>query len=76
MIVKADFEARCAAQGIKGKAMVTFREQVTCEHFQAADEATRERYAGLAKAKAKAALDEWTKALTAPPTTDPVSRQV
>lgn len=75
VIVKTDFEAKCALRGIKGKALVTFREQVTREHFQATDEATQARYAQLAKDEAREAVDQWNKALTAPPNTDPVSRQ-
>lgn len=55
--------------------MVTFREQVTREHFLATDAETQARYGKLAKDEAQAAMDQWTNALTAPPATDPVSRQ-
>ena len=74
-VVRADFEQRCADEGIKGKALVTFREKITREHFLATDEETRSRYTQLAKDEATAAVEEWTKAINTSPATDPVSRQ-
>ena len=55
--------------------MVTFRKQVTREHFLTTDVETQVHYGKLAKDEAQVAMDQWTNALTAPPVTDPVSRQ-
>ena len=73
--VRTDFEQRCADEGIKGKALVTFHEKITREHFLAMDEETRSCYAQLAKEEATAAVEEWSKALSMSPVTDPVSQQ-
>ena len=75
MVVRPNFEKKCTADGIKGKEMVSIREQITREHFLATDEETQARYAQLAKDEAQIAIGEWTRALSAPPALDPVSRQ-
>ena len=74
-IVRADFEQQCADKGIKGKALVTFRRKITCEHFLATDEETPSRYTQLAKDEATAAVEEWTKVINTSPATNPVSWQ-
>ena len=55
--------------------MVSVREQITREHFLATDEETQARYAQLAKDEARTAIEEWMKVLSAPPASDPASRQ-
>ena len=74
-VVRPDFEKKCNDEGIKGKEMVSVREQITREHFLATDEETQARYAQLAKDEARTAIEEWTKVLSAPPASDPASRQ-
>ncbi|KIN98677.1 hypothetical protein M404DRAFT_31159 [Pisolithus tinctorius Marx 270] len=74
-IIRPNFQERCNTQGIKGKEMVTFQEQVTQEHFLATNGQTQTHYAQLARDEAQTAITEWTEALSNPPATDPISQQ-
>ncbi|KAF8834543.1 hypothetical protein BDN67DRAFT_985248 [Paxillus ammoniavirescens] len=68
-IVQEEFEKRCAMQGISGKAMMNFRDQVTREYFLGLAVNEQCQYVDLAKNEGKEAAGAWTKALNSPPST-------